>query len=171
MESNKNKGARKEIYLQDRRHLSCYYLPLRATTRMIATIFWIVLATWSRAMHTPTLQEIVDKNQGIYVNDLGSQTGCNWIRYVAAHSFNDLWKKIAAIKIGDKITFDGCNYIARTSEIVEISGYDTRQLQKRNGTLWTQTCANDGRTFSYLIERRAVKKKVLTPKFTKQNTK
>lgn len=122
-------------------------------------------------MHTPTLQEIVDKNQGIYVNDLGTQTGCNGIRYVAAHSFNKLWKKIAEVKIWDKITFDGCNYVAKKSDIVEISGYDTKQLQVKNGTLWLQTCANDWRTYSYLIELSITQKRRLTPNFIKNNTK
>lgn len=132
---------------------------------MITTLFWIILATGS--FFTPNLQNqiIVDTKEGLYMNNLSTITGCNWIRMVVAHNRKKLWKKIPDIQIWDKLTFDWCQYIAKNYTIEKIKWYDKRKLQAKSGRLFLQTCADDSWEWAYMLELQTVKTlKKLTPR-------
>jgi len=123
-------------------------------------ILWLLVATWSFFMPLEVNQNIVNKNEWVYMNDVAWNTWCNWARRVASHSFNKLWKKFAELKIKDKVTIDWCTYQVVKYDIVEIKWYDRRNLIK-NKTLWLQTCADDASKYAYLIEARLIIKKQL----------
>ena len=125
------------------------------------TLFWLMLATWSFLMPLEVNQNIVNKNEWVYMNDVNWNTWCNWARRVASHSFNALWKKFAKMKMKEKVTMDWCTYQVVKSDIVQIKWYDRRKLMKPQ-TLWLQTCADDASVYAYLIEAHLITRKQLT---------